>query len=216
MKIVNTSKSIYNTVLMIVTINTLVIPPIPNRIKNLLNPISIPHTRRYRQKLNLTIIEIKTRNIRSLNFSSINEYDIRATFSFFSKQLFSPSFLSLCLVHHSQFQYHRSTKTNGKKQTYLDLHKLPITFHNRSPSTTYDNTPIPIILFTASATDPASFLARLFPSTTARAKLSIGFVPASQLVLGITRNERMRRGEEEEKKIPRDVACTRESSCPTL
>lgn len=30
MKVVNTSKSIYNTVLMIVTINILVIPPIPN------------------------------------------------------------------------------------------------------------------------------------------------------------------------------------------
>lgn len=30
MKVVNTSKSIYNTVLMIVTINTLVIPQIPN------------------------------------------------------------------------------------------------------------------------------------------------------------------------------------------
>lgn len=65
MKVVNTSKSIYNTVLMIVTINTRDSSnsKFDRRIKNLLNPISIPHTRRYRQKLNLTIIEIKTRNI---------------------------------------------------------------------------------------------------------------------------------------------------------
>lgn len=204
MKVVNTSKSIYNTVLMIVTINT-------NKysLYTKISPkIKLNHHRNQNSKYSIFKLFLDQR----IRYTSHFFIFFQTTFL----TLLPPSFLSLCLVHHSQFQYHRSTKTNGKKQTYLDLHKLPITFHNRSPSTTYDNTPIPIILFTASATDPASFLARLFPSTTARAKLSIGFVPASQLVLGITRNERMRRGEEEEKKIPRDVACTRESSCPTL
>lgn len=134
MKVVNTSKSIYNTVLMIVTINTLVIPPIPNRIKNLLNPISIPHTRRYRQKLNLTIIEIKTQNIRSLNFSSINEYDIRATFSFFSKQLFSPSFLppsSPCAL----FIIRNFNITDRRRRTAKSK-RIWICINYRSPSTT--------------------------------------------------------------------------------
>lgn len=99
---------------------------------------------------------------------------------------FSPS-PSLCLVHHSQFQYRRLTKTNDKKQTYLDLHKLPITFHNRSPSTTYGNTLIPIILFTASATDPASFLASLSP-THNRSRKAL-----DRLCTGVTTSSREKR-----------------------
>lgn len=131
MKIVNTSKSIYNTVLMIVTINTLVIPPIPNRIKNLLNPISIPHTRRYRQKLNLTIIEIKTRNIRSLNFSSINESTIYEPLFHFFPNNFSLPPSSPCAL----FIIRNFNITDRRRRTAKSK-RIWICINYRSPSTT--------------------------------------------------------------------------------